>query len=109
MNALSRTDKGLSKWIWLLMEKKASGKWKDALKWKEGEGILFCAQFQKNKVCVWGEKKKGKEKKKEMGQNKPQKIEFSLEKLERNSSTPCALYMLTEGLLQTADSPSNVL
>lgn len=44
-------------------------------------------------------KKRGKKKKKEMGQNKPQKMEFSLEKLERNSSTPCVLYMLTEGLL----------
>lgn len=54
----------------------------------------------KKKVCVRGERKsKRKKKKKEMGQNKPQKMEFSLEKLERNSSTPCALYMLTEGLL----------
>lgn len=54
---------------------------------------------KKKCVCMWGEKKKKEEKKKEMGQNKPQKMEFSLEKLERNSSTPCALYMLTEGLL----------
>lgn len=55
----------------------------------------------KKKVCVCGERKRKrkKKKKKEMGQNKPQKMEFSLEKLERNSSTPCALYMLTEGLL----------
>lgn len=85
---------------WIAHGKIASGRRKDALKWKEGEGIFFLCPVPKKKVCVRGERKrKGKKKKKEMGQNKPQKMEFSLEKLERNSSTPCALYMLTEGLL----------
>lgn len=78
--------------------KKAYRKWKNALKWKGGS---FLCPAPKNKVCVWGRggERRKEEKKKEMGKNKPQKMEFSLEKLERNSSTPCALYMLTEGLL----------
>lgn len=69
------------------------------MKGRGGDFFFVPSSKKKKCVCVGREKEKGRKKKKEMGQNKPQKMEFSLEKLERNSSTPCALYMLTEGLL----------
>lgn len=61
MNALSGTDECLSKWTWSLMEKKPKENGK--MHWNERKGgDHFCAQFQKNKVCVGGEKKRKKKK-----------------------------------------------
>lgn len=60
----------------------------------EMRGEIIYTQFQKNRE---GGETKGKKKK--MALNKPHKMGLSLEKLERNSCTPCVLYMLTEGLL----------
>lgn len=60
-------------------------------------------------VCLLPKPKKGRRKENRMCSSKLHKVRLSLGKLKRNSSTPCALYMLIEGLLQTAGSPSNVL
>lgn len=65
----------------------------------------------KESVCLLPKERKGrrKERKIECGHKSYIKWDSDWKKIKINSSTPCALYMLTEGLLQTAGSPSNVL
>lgn len=86
----------------VLLTKETSGRWEI-----KATGGGEC----KRTLCVcFQNKEKAGGKQIDRAQKSYRKWDSHLKKkIKINSSTPCALYMLIEGLLQTAGSPSNVL